>query len=72
VLHDPDSYLPCRILPNYHFSVYPSIAQISLVTGARQKIGYRCALKLLRCGSAVIATTRFPHDAAKRVRDPVN
>ena len=35
-------------------------------TGARQKIGFRCALKLLRCGASVIATTRFPIDATKR------
>ena len=37
-----------------------------ILTGARQKIGYRCALKLLRCGASVIATTRFPVDASKR------
>ncbi len=34
--------------------------KVCLVTGARAKIGYRCALKLLRCGAIVIATTRFP------------
>ena len=28
--------------------------------------GYRICLKLLRCGASVIATTRFPHDAARR------
>jgi len=37
-----------------------------LITGARIKIGYQCAIKLLRCGAQVIATTRFPHDAAYR------
>ena len=37
-----------------------------LVTGARVKIGYRIALKLLRAGASVIATTRFPIDALKR------
>lgn len=37
-----------------------------LVTGGRTKIGYRSALKLLRCGARVIVTTRFPCDAAKR------
>ena len=35
-------------------------------TCARVKIGYRCALKLLRCGARVIVTSRFPHDTAKR------
>eukprot|EP00698_Gefionella_okellyi_P004974 TRINITY_DN14586_c0_g1_i1.p1 TRINITY_DN14586_c0_g1~~TRINITY_DN14586_c0_g1_i1.p1 ORF type:complete len:679 (+),score=173.25 TRINITY_DN14586_c0_g1_i1:58-2094(+) len=40
--------------------------KVCLVTGARVKIGYRCALKLLRCGALVVCTTRFPHDAAQR------
>jgi NAD(P)-dependent dehydrogenase (short-subunit alcohol dehydrogenase family) len=39
---------------------------VCLVTGARVKIGFRAALKLLRCGATVIATTRFPHDATRR------
>lgn len=38
----------------------------ALVTGARIKIGYQAALMLLRSGARVIATTRFPRDAAKR------
>ena len=38
----------------------------ALVTGARVKIGYQAALKLLRAGAHVIATTRFPVDAASR------
>jgi NAD(P)-dependent dehydrogenase (short-subunit alcohol dehydrogenase family) len=40
--------------------------QVALVTGARIKIGMCVALKLLACGCTVIATTRFPHDAALR------
>jgi NAD(P)-dependent dehydrogenase (short-subunit alcohol dehydrogenase family) len=40
--------------------------RVALVTGARIKIGYCICLKLLRAGCAVIATTRFPHDAALR------
>lgn len=41
--------------------------RIALVTGARIKIGYEICLKLLRAGCAkVIATTRFPRDAAQR------
>jgi 3-oxoacyl-ACP reductase-like protein len=38
----------------------------AIVTGSRIKIGYCVALKLLRCGAVVIATTRFPRDAARR------
>src|SRR5688572_29549733 len=38
----------------------------ALVTGARVKIGYQAALKLLRAGANVIVTTRFPIDAAHR------
>ena len=38
----------------------------ALVTGGRVKIGYEVVLKLLRDGARVIATTRFPHDAARR------
>lgn len=40
--------------------------KVMIVTGARVKIGFEASLKLLRCGATVIATTRFPHDAAKR------
>ncbi|MBI3298419.1 MAG: SDR family oxidoreductase [Elusimicrobia bacterium] len=40
--------------------------RVALVTGARVKIGYNIALKLLRAGAKVVATTRFPHDAAQR------
>uniref|UniRef100_M4BFI1 Oxidoreductase n=1 Tax=Hyaloperonospora arabidopsidis (strain Emoy2) TaxID=559515 RepID=M4BFI1_HYAAE len=39
---------------------------IAVVTGARVKIGYEITLKLLRSGAKVIATTRFPKDAAFR------
>src|SRR5882724_11122678 len=45
--------------------------QFALVTGARIKIGYQASLKLLRAGAHVIATTRFPVDAADRYsREP--
>jgi NAD(P)-dependent dehydrogenase (short-subunit alcohol dehydrogenase family) len=40
--------------------------RVALVTGARVKIGYQAALKLLRAGARVIVTTRFPDDAAER------
>ena len=38
----------------------------ALVTGARIKIGFQASLMLLRSGAKVIATTRFPRDAARR------
>jgi len=40
--------------------------RVAVVTGARVKIGYRIALKLLRCGATVIATSRFAADCARR------
>lgn len=40
--------------------------RVALVTGGRLKIGYQCAIILLRAGARVIVTTRFPHDAAHR------
>jgi NAD(P)-dependent dehydrogenase (short-subunit alcohol dehydrogenase family) len=36
------------------------------ITGARLKIGYQAALKMLRSGARVVVSTRFPHDAATR------
>jgi NAD(P)-dependent dehydrogenase (short-subunit alcohol dehydrogenase family) len=45
--------------------------RVALVTGARVKIGYEIVLKLLRAGARVVATTRFPRDAARRyAREP--
>jgi NAD(P)-dependent dehydrogenase (short-subunit alcohol dehydrogenase family) len=44
----------------------PMHGKVALVTGARIKIGYHTVLKLLRAGARVIATTRFPVDAARR------
>jgi NAD(P)-dependent dehydrogenase (short-subunit alcohol dehydrogenase family) len=45
--------------------------KVALITGARVKIGYQASLMLLRAGAQVIATTRFPHDAALRyTREP--
>ncbi|GEL69213.1 SDR family NAD(P)-dependent oxidoreductase [Myxococcus virescens] len=45
--------------------------KVALITGARVKIGFQASLMLLRSGARVIATTRFPNDAAKRyVQEP--
>lgn len=40
--------------------------RVAYVTGARVKIGYQAAIKLLRAGAKVIVSTRFPRDAAAR------
>jgi NAD(P)-dependent dehydrogenase (short-subunit alcohol dehydrogenase family) len=40
--------------------------RVALVTGARVKIGFHIALRLLRSGCSVVATSRFPHDTAER------
>ncbi len=40
--------------------------QVAVITGSRLKIGYHISLMLLRGGATVIATTRFPVDAALR------
>jgi NAD(P)-dependent dehydrogenase (short-subunit alcohol dehydrogenase family) len=53
------------------FQTAPLEGRVGLVTGARVKIGFHTALKMLRAGARVIATTRFPHDAALRYsREP--
>jgi NAD(P)-dependent dehydrogenase (short-subunit alcohol dehydrogenase family) len=58
---------PCAEL-NYEkrFQTASLEGRVALVTGARVKIGYQASLKILRAGARVIATTRFPHDAARR------
>ncbi|KAI5781043.1 hypothetical protein DFH27DRAFT_596588 [Peziza echinospora] len=38
----------------------------AVVTGARVNLGYYTALRLLRCGAHVLATTRYPFDAQHR------
>ncbi len=45
--------------------------RVAVITGARVKIGYQASILLLRAGCRVIATTRFPSDAAQRyAREP--
>ncbi len=48
------------------FQTAPLHGQVALITGARLKIGYQASLIMLRSGAKVIATTRFPKDAALR------
>jgi NAD(P)-dependent dehydrogenase (short-subunit alcohol dehydrogenase family) len=48
------------------FQSAPLHGKTALITGSRVKIGFQAALKMLRAGARVIATTRFPVDAAIR------
>ncbi len=60
----------CRQCGDFNYAKREQTADLSgqyaLVTGARVKIGFQAALKLLRAGAHVIVTTRFPVDAAER------
>ena len=60
----------CPACGDFNFAKRTELADLSdrtaLVTGARVKIGYQAALKLLRCGARVVVSTRFPRDAAAR------
>lgn len=42
--------------------------KVAVVTGSRVKIGFQACLKLLRAGCVVVATTRFPNNAAAAYR----
>jgi len=60
----------CEACGDFNYAKREQTADVAgryaLVTGARVKIGYQASLKLLRAGANVIATTRFPVDAALR------
>lgn len=58
---------PCGDL-NYkkRFQTSSLVGRTALITGSRLKIGYHATLMMLRAGARVIATTRFPVDAASR------
>jgi NAD(P)-dependent dehydrogenase (short-subunit alcohol dehydrogenase family) len=60
----------CEACGDFNYAKREQTADLSghyaLVTGARVKIGYQAALKLLRAGAHVVVTTRFPVDAAER------
>ncbi len=73
VHHFYDSLCPPCAELNYakRLQTAPLDGRIALITGARIKIGYQAALMMLRAGAQVIATTRFPRDAALRfAREP--
>jgi NAD(P)-dependent dehydrogenase (short-subunit alcohol dehydrogenase family) len=60
----------CRRCGDFNFAKRQQTAdlrgRVAVVTGARVKIGYQASILLLRAGCRVVATTRFPHDAALR------
>jgi NAD(P)-dependent dehydrogenase (short-subunit alcohol dehydrogenase family) len=60
----------CRPCGDFNYAKREQTADLTghyaVVTGARVKIGYQAALKLLRAGANVVVTTRFPVDAASR------
>jgi len=43
--------------------------KFGVVTGGRINLGFRTALRLLRCGAHVIVSTRYPMDAERRYLD---
>src|SRR5882672_3440496 len=66
--HFYDGLCPVCADVNYakRLQTAPMSGRTPLVTGARVKIGYQAALKLLRAGARVLVSSRFPHDAARR------
>ena len=60
----------CRACGDFNYAKREQTADLhgrfALVTGARVKIGFQAALKLLRAGAHVVVVTRFPVDAAGR------
>ncbi len=66
--HFYDDLCPTCAEFNYakRFQTADMSGRVAYITGARLKIGYQAALKLLRAGARTIVSTRFPHDAAAR------
>ncbi|MBI3564216.1 MAG: SDR family NAD(P)-dependent oxidoreductase [Elusimicrobia bacterium] len=66
--HFYDDMCPDCAESNYRkrFQTADMSGRVAYITGARLKIGYQAALKLLRAGAKTIVSTRFPHDAASR------
>jgi len=65
----------CDACGDFNYAKRGQTADLSgrhaLITGARVKIGFQASLKLLRAGAHVVATSRFPIDAAERYsREP--
>ncbi len=60
----------CHSCAELNFSKRNELAdlrgRVALLTGGRVKIGYQAGIKLLRAGTQLIVTTRFPRDSAAR------
>jgi NAD(P)-dependent dehydrogenase (short-subunit alcohol dehydrogenase family) len=60
----------CEACGEFNYSKREQSADLTghyaVISGARVKIGFQAALKLLRAGAHVMVTTRFPVDAADR------
>ncbi|KAB5542589.1 hypothetical protein GE09DRAFT_1244985 [Coniochaeta sp. 2T2.1] len=75
-IHVPHKTQPSMCIPCGNFNQAGSdlsmpgnlnlCGKTALVTGARVNLGYHVALRLLRCGAKVIASTRYPRDAVSR------
>lgn len=75
-LHVPHGSSPSLCIPCGDFNAAGSelsmpgnldlSGKTALMTGARVNLGYHVALRLLRCGARVIASTRYPQDAVAR------
>lgn len=76
-LTNPDPAQPSMCVPCAAFNISSSLLStpaklslpssfVALVTGAWVNLGYHTALRLLRCGARVIATTRYPRDTVSR------
>lgn len=65
----------CHSCAEYNYKKRFQLARLDgrvvVITGARVKIGYQATVMMLKAGARVIATTRFPVDAALRFsREP--
>ena len=78
ITHQPHKFYPSLCVPCGDFNMSSSALStpqhlnlkgfVALVTGARVNLGFHTALRLLRCGAHVIATSRYPYDAQHRYR----
>ncbi|TQN70865.1 hypothetical protein CSHISOI_04605 [Colletotrichum shisoi] len=56
----------CHMVLDTPHKTLPSMT--ALVTGGRTNLGFHTALRLLRCGAFVVASSRYPEDALSRYR----
>jgi len=76
VLATPHKFYPSLCVPCGSFNIAESSRSLpgaldlagktAVVTGGRINLGFHTALRLLRCGAAVVVTSRYPRDAESR------